>query len=106
MSVAGWATFAVRFAELGVCRLSPRQLGWDATLGYPGEGPPRRAPRPQVDITTHRVLTEPTLRRRIRLRRELEVYVETFFGASAEGIRSTSDTAGPSRSESFSAFGA
>ena len=84
--VSGWATFAVRFAELGLCRLSPRQLGWDSTLGYPGEGPRPQPPRPRVDITTHRVLTEPTLRRRARLRLELETYVVTFFGSSAEAM--------------------
>ena len=66
-ATAGWATIVVRCAALGVLRLSPKQLPFDATLGYPGEGP--SIPRPDVDLRTYTALTpRVAARRAVRLR--------------------------------------
>ena len=69
---AGWALLTWRVARRFGVPLRPRDLPFDSTLGYPGEGPPKTgAPahlRAAVDIRTHRVLTrEVALRRQARL---------------------------------------
>ena len=64
-------------------RLSPKELPFDSTLGYPGEGPPQRAPlvpRASVDLRLHRGLTPVVAARRAVRLRELLAHVELQYG--------------------------
>lgn len=76
----GWACLTLRLAKARGCPLSPKELPFDATLGYPGEGP--SASRPALDLRQHRALTPAVAaRRRIRLR-ELVVWSSMTYSLS------------------------
>ena len=69
---AGWACLVVRLTESHGIRLAPKELPFDSTLGYPGEGPRSSGAaascRAAVDIRYHRVLTPAVAaRRQVRL---------------------------------------
>ena len=83
-STAGWAALVVKAAALGILRLSPKELPFDSTLGYPGEGP--GAPRPDVDLRRHRALTPVVAARRDARRRELFVHAQLFYGLDAASL--------------------
>ena len=76
-STAGWALLTWRLAKVSGVPLSPKELPFDSTLGFPGEGPRNTgAPaslRAAIDIRSHRVLTaEVAQRRSVRLEEFLQ----------------------------------
>ena len=74
----------VKFASLEMLRLSPKELPFDSTLGYPGEGP--SAARPDVDLRVHRGLTPVVAARRAVRLRELLAHVELWYGLSLAAL--------------------
>ena len=66
-ATVGWACLVGRLAAARGRPLTPKELPFDATLGFPGEGPQRAASRGAVDIRRPRVLT-PAVAARRRLR--------------------------------------
>ena len=74
----------MRCAALGVLRLSPKQLPFDSTLGYPGEGPTQ--PRPDVDLRTFRALTPMVAARRAVRLREFLVHVQLWDYLDATSV--------------------
>ena len=82
-AASSWATLLCRFAELGMLKLSPKELPFDSTRGYPGEGP-AAARRPDVvhrsvDIRSYRHLTPAVASRRELLRYELTAFIGLSF---------------------------
>ena len=78
---AGWASFVVKLAAIKIIALSPKELPFDSTLGYPGEGPSARtsATRDNVDIRVYRNLTPAVAARRRRLLREFSMFIQLSF---------------------------
>ena len=82
-AVSDWARLVVRLSWSGNVKLAPRARPFDATLGYPGEGPrrPLLPDRPAIDLRTFRNLTPAVLKRRQRARSELALFVYAYgFG--------------------------
>ena len=80
---ANWATLVAKIAQAGMLTLSPKELPFDGTLGYPGEGPPpaRNRPVPGVDLRVYRHLTAPVAARRARLLNEFAMFVGLSLSA-------------------------
>ena len=77
---APWARIVLRCAALGLLRLSPKQLPWDPTLGYPGEGPPRAAPADRsADLVTSRATNARVRERRRLLLNEFAAFISLSF---------------------------
>ena len=80
-STARWACLALRCAAHGVLALSPKELGWDSTLGYPGEGPARAAPADRsTDLLTSRATNVRVRERRRLLLGEFAAFIALSLG--------------------------
>ena len=84
-----WARIVTKLLWARNLKLSPKDDGWDPTLGYPGEGPARAKPPPEaafVDLRTYRNLTPAVALRRARLRLEFALFVRVRLAVPLLGF--------------------
>ena len=78
---AYWARIILKCAAHGMLTLSPKQLAWDPTLGYPGEGPVRAAPADRsADLVASRATNARVRERRRLLLNEFAAFISLSHG--------------------------